>query len=149
MEFWAVHASGFLFLAWIHDWAPLKRLGIVAGLAAAYSAALLLVVRFVGTWWPLAVFWALMANRMLDAVLRGRPREAEFDLLTHAWAGTTALFAVAACLVGVAGPASGAVLIAGFAYFTANALSELTGWRWVFRWMQRARARAGRSGRRR
>jgi protein-S-isoprenylcysteine O-methyltransferase Ste14 len=84
-----------------------------------------------------------MANRMLWVVVRQAPATEDFDFATHAWAGTTTLFlfAVFIGLPALGGFTPKALLLTGFLYYTAVGLSELTGWRWMFSWMERARRR--------
>ena len=141
IEFFAVHASGFLKWTWIADWDLRKRAAFVTMLAAAYSLPLAITSLAMHAWWPLTTFWALTANRLLDAVLREAPKGDEMKAEGYAWAGNTTLFVLAACVAGLADLSRTAVLIAGGGYFAANALSELTGWSWVKAWMTRARSR--------
>ena len=146
MEFVAIHCTGFMFVVWLARWALARRAAYLAALAAAYSLVLGAIALFLGDAWPLAIFWGLIGNRALTMLLAELPDERRQDLLTHAWAGTTVLYTVAisaGMLFAGKIPAQG-LLLTGFFYYTSVALSELGGWGWVFRWMQRARERPGR-----
>ncbi len=142
MEFAVIHASGFLAWPWVARWDRRRRAMFVPALAAAYTVPLAIWALLAGSAWPLAVFWGLMANRMLTVVLGDLPDDAAMTAWGHAWAGTTTLY-VAAVLLALTGgaPSEGRVLFIGFAYWTAVGLSGLTDWRWVYRWMAWSRAR--------
>jgi hypothetical protein len=136
VEFFAIHASGFLKWTWAApEWRPVRRATFVAGLAAAYSAVLGITSLVIGAWWPLATFWALTGNRIFDAALREAPQGAAMVTEGRAWAGNVVLFVLVAAVTGMAGAGRLAVLVAGAVYFAANAVSELGGWWWVRRWV--------------
>jgi hypothetical protein len=88
-------------------------------------------------------FWGLMANRILSVVV-GRPPDGErFQRLTICWAGTLAVYMGALCLgllVGDGMTWAAARWIGAF-YFLGIAWTELTDWRWVYRWQRVARSR--------
>ena len=142
IEFFAVHASGFLKLTWLMDWRMRKRGLYVSGLSAAYSLPLLITSLVIHSWWPLFTFWALMANRLLDAVVRGAPEGEAMQPEAEAWAGNTTLFVLVVAVAGLVGFDRTTILVAGGCYFGLNAVSELTGWAWVRWWMSRTKARA-------
>lgn len=144
IEFFAIHASGFLKWTWVSDWSRARRVRFVLVLAAGYSAATGLAALLLGGWWPLVVFWSLTANRMLDAAVREAPEGRAMQEEARAWAGGVALYGLAVCVAAVTGFGRAAVLTAGAAYFFANGVSELTGWRWVDRWLAWSRARGSR-----
>lgn len=143
LEFFAVHASGFLKWTWVTDWDVRRRALFVAELAAALSLGMGVASLVVGAWWPLVVFWALTGNRVLDAVVREAPKGRAMEDEALAWAGGVVLFVVAACGVGMGGLSRASVLAGGAFYFLANGVSELAGWRWAARWMAAGRARRG------
>lgn len=143
IEFAVVHASGFLAMPWVAKWDVRKRALFVPALAIAYTIPLAIIALVVHGWWPLAIFWGLMANRMLVVLLGDLPDDNAFTAWAMAWAGTTTLYVL--CLVVGALGAQARItqaLVIGFLYFTLVGLSELTGWAWVHRWMRNARARA-------
>ena len=142
IEFFAVHASGFLKWTWLMDWGMRKRGLYVSGLSAAYSLPLLITSLVMHSWWPLVTFWALMANRLIDAVVRGAPQGDEMQPEAEAWAGNTTLFVLVAAVAGMVGFDRTTILVAGGCYFGLDAVSEVTGWAWVRWWMSRTRARA-------
>lgn len=149
IEFAVVHASGFLALPWVAQWKKVRvRAAYALGLIALYTAALGIVAAAVGGWWPLAIFWGLMLNRLLAVIVGDLPDDQAFTAWAMTWAGTTTLY-VGAILVGIfAGPSNETkAIVIGFVYFTMVGLSELTGWGWVHRWMHNARARAAARGR--
>ncbi len=139
LEFFAVHASGFLKWTWVTKWNLPRRALFAAALAAAYTAAMVVVSLIVGGWWPVAVFWLLTGNRILDAAVREAPTGRAMEEEGYAWAGSVVLF-IGCVFVGAMGAMTRtAVFVAAALYFAANGLSELTGWRWVERWMARSR----------
>lgn len=136
MEFFAIHASGFLKWPWVaQDWSTRRRVAFVLGLGAAYTTVLGIVSAVAGTWWPVLTFWALTGNRIADAAASGPPEADRLEPSLYAWAGTTALFVAAASMTGLVGPSRGAVLVGGAAYFGAIGVSELGGWWWAARWL--------------
>lgn len=147
IEFAVVHASGFLVLPWVARWTNVRKRALyVAALAGAYSLALGIVSLAMGGIWPLAIFWGLMVNRMLAVIVGDLPDDRAFTAWAMAWAGTTTLYVFSVIAGAFGGQARlTQALVVGFGYFTAVGVSELTGWSWVHRWMQRARARAGAS----
>lgn len=143
LEFFAVHASGFLKWTWVSDWGLRRRASYVACLAGGYFGLAGIAGLILGSWWPVTVFWSLTANRMVDAVVRGAPEGAAMDAEGKAWAGGVVLYVLVACVVGLTGMGRTAVLAGGAAYFLANGLSELTGWAWFDRWQAWSRRRYG------
>jgi len=144
IEFGAIHCTGFMFLVWLMSWGLARRAAYLAALTAAYSLVLGIIAFFLGDAWPLAIFWGLIGNRSLMMLTTDLPDERRQQVLTHAWAGATTLYVVAisaGMLFAGKTPAQG-LLLTGFIYYTSVALSELGGWGWVFRWMQRARERS-------
>jgi hypothetical protein len=139
LEFFAIHASGFLKVTWVTDWGASRRARYVAGLVLAYTLVLGIIALVAGAWWPVPTFWVLTGNRALDAALREAPAEHAMEAEGYAWAGNVVLFAAGAALAGMAGAGRTAVLVVAGLYFAANALSELTAWGWVRRWMRRTR----------
>jgi hypothetical protein len=143
IEFAAIHCTGFMFLVWLMKWDLARRAAYLAALTAAYTLVLGVIAIFLGDAWPLGIFWGLIGNRSVMMLVGNLPDERRQEALTHAWAGTTTLYVVAmsaGMLFAGKIPAQG-LLLAGFLYYTSVALSELGGWGWVFRWMQRARER--------
>ncbi|MBI4501699.1 MAG: hypothetical protein HY700_11120 [Gemmatimonadetes bacterium] len=148
LEFFAIHASGFLKVTWIVPaWSATRRARLVAALAGAYSVVLGAVSVVVGSAWPLVTFWALTGNRVLDAALRDAPTGKAMTAEAHAWAGNVVLFVLVAAAAGIAGAGRLAVLVAGAVYFAADAVSELGDWWWVYRWQAWARRRTASTAR--
>jgi hypothetical protein len=142
LEFFAVHASGFLKWTWVGGWSAGRRTTYVVALAAAYTAVMGGFALAVGDWWPIAVFWLLTGNRMLDAAVREAPRGREMEEEGRAWAGGVVLYVLAACVAGLGDMSRNAIFTAGALYFAANGLSELAGWGWVERWWAWSRSRS-------
>ncbi len=142
VEFAVVHASGFLAWPWVARWTGRKRYQFVALLAALYTVVLAIVALALGGWWPLAIFWGLMANRMLAVLVGDLPDDRAFTAWGIAWAGSTTLYVLAVCL-GIFGGQTDTTkaLTMGFLYFTLVGLSELTHWAWVYRWQAWAQRR--------
>jgi len=135
MEFWAIHAGGFLMVPWIAgDYALPRRALYVAGIVAAYSLVLGIASLVMGTWWPIVTFWTLTFNRALDVVLRDAPSQRELAHEARPWAGNIVLFAVVAAITGMLAAGRQAVFIGAAVYYLANAVSELGGWWWMGRW---------------
>ncbi len=146
IEFVVIHASGFLAWPWLaREWKPKRRALFVAALAGCYTFGLGIFALIQGALWPLAIFWGLMANRMLFVLVHEAPGDAEFQQWVASWAGGTTLY-VLAVVIGVFGGVNDTTkaLVIGFLYFTLMALSEVTLWAWVYRWQVWARRRAGR-----
>lgn len=135
MEFWAIHAGGFLMVPWIvGNWALPRRALFAAGLVAAYSLVLGTASLVIGAWWPIVTFWALTCNRALDVVLRDTPSHLELADEARPWAGNTALFCIIAAITAMLAADRQAVFIGAAVYYLANAVSELGGWWWMRRW---------------
>lgn len=149
IEFAVVHASGFLAVPWVAGWKQRRKRALYAiGLISLYTIALAIASAAVGGWWPLAIFWGLMFNRLLAVIVGDIPDDQAFTAWGVTWAGTTTLY-VGAILVGIFAGESNETkaIVIGFVYFTMVALSELTGWGWQYRWAEKARARAAARGR--
>jgi hypothetical protein len=144
IEFAVIHASGFLMWPWVARWQAATRGKFVLLLAVAYTIPLAILALVTRHWYPLTIFWGLMANRMLTVIVSDIPDDEAFTRWTMGWAGATTLYVGAVCIgaVGAQQDVTRALVI-GFLYFTSVALSELTSWSWVYRWMQRAREKAG------
>jgi len=132
-----------MFLVWMTRWGPSARAAYLAALTAGYSLVLGIVALVLHDAWPLVIFWALIGNRAVTMALADAPGRERFDAATLAWGGATTLYA---CLMGVGLVAGGGtdrrgILLAGFLYYTSVALSGLSGWGWMARWMARARSR--------
>lgn len=161
LEFIVIHSAGFMQWVWIADWSRAYRVLYLIGLGLFYSAFAGILAYAARSWWPLASFWMLMLNRVLGTLLGQAPRGQELDLILHGWGGSLALYALA--VVGAAllpvpaggltpdvvaaldfpgrntwAPQTQSVLAAGYVYFTAVGISEMTNHAWVFRWMRNA-----------
>lgn len=144
IEFAVIHASGFLALPWVAGWKDRRKVLYPLGLIGLYTLALGIMSAAVGGWWPLAVFWGLMLNRLLAVIVGDIPDDNAFTAWAMTWAGTTTLYVLAVCIGIFGGPDNESrARLMGFLYFTTCGLSELTGWAWVHRWMQNARRRRG------
>jgi hypothetical protein len=141
LEFFAIHASGFLKWTWVTDWSVGRRATYAAGLAAAYTAVMGVLALVLGAWWPVVVFWLLTGNRMLDTAVRQAPQGREMEEEGRAWAGSVVLYVLCAGVAGLGDLSRNAVLTAGALYFAANGLSELAAWGWVERWWAWSRPR--------
>jgi hypothetical protein len=162
LEFVVIHSSGFMGIIWLWEKRRAERILTLLGIGVFYSLfAAGLSVRF-GSWWLFGGFWMLTANKMLGVLAGMEPRERELELLQHGWAGALALYVLALCLtLMVPLPALGLtpdvlapqhlpgahlpwtnepqqVIAAGYLYFTSVAVSEMTDFAWVFRWMANA-----------
>ena len=136
MEFFAIHAAGFLMVPWIiPGWSRGRRVLFVALLSGGYSLVLGIASLVIQSWWPLLIFWGLTANRVFDTALREVPDGRQLMEEALPWAGNLALFMIAAIITGMLGGGRQVVLTAAAFYFAANAVSELGGWWWVRRWL--------------
>lgn len=134
MEFWAIHAGGFLMVPWIAgDWALPRRALYAAGLMAAYSLVLGIASLVMNAWWPIVTFWAVTGNRALDVMLRDAPSHGLAEE-ARPWAGNVALFGIIAAITWMLADDRQAVFIGAAVYYLANAVSELGGWWWVRLW---------------
>jgi hypothetical protein len=132
MEFWAIHAGGFLCLSWLlQEWDRAKRIRLVLAIAGGYTLILGVASLVAGAWWPLGVFWALTANRAVDPILRDRLSDEEFSGLIESWGGTIVLFVCAVVTLGFVGHEAPVVLTLAGVYFTGVGISEMGGWWWV------------------
>ncbi len=135
MEFWAIHAGGFLMVPWIAgNWELPRRALFTAGLIAAYSLVLGIASLVVGAWWPIVTFWALTFNRALDVVLRDAPSHEGLAAEVRPWGGNVVLFCIIAPITWMLATGRQAVFIGAAIYYLANAVSELGGWWWMRRW---------------
>ena len=156
LEFIIVHSSGFMGHIMIGDGDKKNRGIALVGLGLFYTL-------FVGAfavssreWWPLAAFWGMTLNRVLFILLGQAPDGKEKELLQKSWA-VGAMFYVLSVTVTVIAPVpefgitSDVIrslgfdsdglwveqpehaLACGVLYFSAVALSELYGHRWLKR----------------
>ena len=86
LEFIVVHSAGFMGAAAISDLPKAKIVGAMLGLGLLYSLFAGAFSLAFSSWWPLAAFWGLMANRLLG-VLVGQPAEGrEREFVMASWA---------------------------------------------------------------
>jgi hypothetical protein len=162
MEFVVINATAAMLLFGIT--ARTRASGVVGLVGVGLFASVLVAIlcRAAGTWWPMAGFWILTANRALGVLLGQAPSGEESDLVTNGWVTSLVLYCVAVFAVTFLELPSGGltpavvgdlelvarftwtplqnVLAAGCAYFAVVALFEATD----FRWMDRALRRFGR-----
>jgi hypothetical protein len=154
LEFIIVHSSGFMGGILLGEAPRQRKAMLVLGLSAFYTL-------FVGgfalaykTWWPLASFWGLQANRMLGVLIGQSPGGEERIFLARTWVAgvlfylggvflTTLLpvppLGLTSDVVGGQGLPGGGlwvdephrVVAFGFLYFAATGISELHGHRWL------------------
>lgn len=170
LEFVIIHSSGFMGVVWLGDKTRTERVLTLLGIATFYSVFAGGLALVFESWWPFIGFWGLTANKLLGVLVGRSPREMELDLLQHGWGGALALYVLAVTVTILAPlPALGVtrdvlssqrlpgaglpwtdepqrVIAAGYLYFTALALSEMTDFAWVFRWLANARDRIARAG---
>jgi len=154
MEFVIIHSSGFMGRVMIGEGDRKKRGLTLVGLGLFYTL-------FVGgfalsfeAWWPIAAFWGMTLNRILFILLGQVPKEEEKILLQKSWA-VGALFYLGSVFLTVFAPipelgiswevvrdqeftSEGLwvedpehAIACGFLYFSAVAVSELYGHRWL------------------
>jgi hypothetical protein len=133
MEFFAIHAAGFLLVPWIFQ--DRDRVRLVLAISAGYTLVLGVASLVAGAWWPLLTFWALTANRAMDPVLRDRLSNQEFTGVVEPWAGSIVLFVGAAIAAGLVGGEPSVVLAVAGIYFLGVGISEMGGWWWVGRFL--------------
>jgi len=154
MEFIVIHSSGFMGAAVWGSARKAPRGLVILGFGAFYTLFVGGFALVFKTWAPLVGFWVLTLNRLLGAVV-GQADGKEKALVMRGWAactlfyllvvfattllpvprlGVTPEIAIAANIPGDSGlwvTRPYTVLAAGFVYFTACAVSELSGHRWL------------------
>jgi hypothetical protein len=134
MEFFAIHAAGFLLVPWLFQAGDRgKRIRLVLAISAAYTVVLGVASLIAGAWWPLLVFWGLTVNRAIDPLLRDRLSDQQLKGVAEPWAGSIVLFVGAAVAAGLVGDDAPVVLAVAGAYFLGVGISEVGGWWWVAR----------------
>ncbi len=97
LEFLVVHSAGMMAGITTFGWKNrMKTAGAMIGLGLFYSLFAGAFSAAFATWWPLAAFWALMANRLLGVILGAPPTGREKAYIMSSWA-----FGAAAYLLGV------------------------------------------------
>jgi hypothetical protein len=86
MEFIILHSSAFLAFAMTMPSSRILRIGAVIGLGLLYTMFVGAFSLSFHTWWPIASFWMLLANRMLAIVLGRAPKESDFGFIMVGWA---------------------------------------------------------------
>jgi len=86
MEFIILHSSAFLAFAMTMPPSRILRIGAVIGLGLLYTMFVGAFSLSFHTWWPIASFWMLLANRMLAIVLGKAPKERDFGFIVVGWA---------------------------------------------------------------
>lgn len=154
MEFVIIHSSGFMGRVMIGE-GDKKRKGLtLVGLAFFYTLFVGGFALSFGEWWPVVAFWAMTLNRILFILLGQVPKGEEKILLQKSWAAG-ALFYLGAVFLTVLAPVPELgitwevvreqeftseglwveepehAIACGFLYFSAVALSELYGHRWL------------------
>lgn len=103
LEFIVIHSSAFLGVVALSDKPRSKRFLAALGLSAFYT---LLAAGFslgLESWWPLAAFWALTANRLLGILIGQAPDGEETALMAAGW-GAGAVFYVLGAVATVVPP---------------------------------------------
>src|SRR5271163_2444351 len=85
MEFIVLHSSAFLAFAMTMPPSRIFRIGAVIGLGLLYTMFVGAFSLSFHTWWPIASFWMLLANRMLAIVLGKTPKERDFGFIMVGW----------------------------------------------------------------
>ena len=101
LEFIVVHSAGFMGAAAVSNLPKAKIVGAMLGLGVLYSLFAGAFSLAFGSWWPIAAFWALMANRLLGVIV-GQPadgREREFVMAGWAAGAGAYLLAVFATVL--------------------------------------------------
>jgi hypothetical protein len=86
MEFIILHSSAFLAFAMTMPPSRILRIGAVIGLGLLYTMFVGAFSLAFHTWWPIASFWVLLANRMLAIMLGKAPEERDFGYIVVGWA---------------------------------------------------------------
>jgi hypothetical protein len=92
MEFIILHSSAFLAFAMTMPPSRSLRIGAVIGLGLLYTMFVGAFSLSFHTWWPIASFWMLLANRMLAIVLGKTPEERDFGFIMVGWAVAVACY---------------------------------------------------------
>lgn len=154
MEFVIIHSSGFMGRVMIGEGDRKKRGLTLVGLGFFYTLFVGGFALSFGEWWPVAAFWGMTLNRILFILLGRVPKGEEKMLLQKSWAAG-ALFYLGAVFLTVLAPVPELgitwevvreqeftseglwveepehAIACGFLYFSAVALSELYGHRWL------------------
>ena len=153
LEFIVIHSAAFMGTAAWGDRPPGKKATFVIGLGLFYTLFVAGFALAFSTWWPLIAFWGLTLNRLLGALI-GQGEGDEKMLVQRGWATSTLFYLMAVfstvfipyprlgvtpeVLAQVDLPGTGlwidrpwSVMAAGFLYFTACGLSELSGHSWL------------------
>jgi hypothetical protein len=86
MEFIILHSSAFLACAMTMPPSRILKIGAVIGLGLLYTMFVGAFSLAFHTWWPIASFWVLLANRMLAIMLGKAPEERDFGFIMVGWA---------------------------------------------------------------
>jgi hypothetical protein len=92
MEFIILHSSAFLAFAMTMPPSRSLRIGAVIGLGLLYTMFVGAFSLSFHTWWPIASFWMLLANRMLAIVLGKAPKERDFGFIMVGWVVAVACY---------------------------------------------------------
>ncbi len=154
MEFIIIHSSGFMGRVMIGEGDRKKKGLTLVGLGFIYTLFVGGFALSFGEWWPVAAFWGMTLNRTLFILLGQVPKGEEKMLLQKSWA-VGALFYLGAVFLTVLAPVPELgitwevvreqeftseglwveepehAIACGFLYFSAVALSELYGHRWL------------------
>jgi hypothetical protein len=162
LEFIIVHSSAFMGLVIVSEADRRKKTTAILGLAGLYTVFAGGFALAFKTWWPLGAFWLLTLNRLLTILLGQAPAGRERQLVTASWAARVLfylmfVFATSFLPIPRLGitetvvraerlPGSGLwidepqrVLAFGFLYFTVVALSELSGYTWATKMVDKQR----------
>ena len=86
LEFIVVHSGGFAGVVMFGDLAPRSKVTALAGLGLFYTLFVGAFALAFHTWWPLASFWGLMANRMMSGLIGQAAPGEEKALAQRGWA---------------------------------------------------------------
>lgn len=135
LEFVVIHCSALMIVPSALMTEVRWRALMTAGIASVYAILLAVFGSITGQWWALAIFWPLLLNRSVGAIMNGLEGDA-FQAAGERWFGALTIYAC--CVV----PGYFSLPLGAALYYTACGVSDLTNWGWFARWMARQRARS-------
>jgi hypothetical protein len=92
LEFIVIHSGALMAGVLLADRGRAQRVMAILPMALLYSGFVVAFSWLMGEWWPLAAFWALMANRLTWVFLAPGEREVVQRRKTSEWASATLLY---------------------------------------------------------
>ena len=102
IEFIVIHSAAFMGMVLWNDTPARTRIVRALGLGGFYSLFVAAFGFAFETWWPLAGFWILVANRLLGALVGQAPSGAEREFIRQGWGASAALYLLAVALTTIA-----------------------------------------------